>query len=199
MKKIKATLFVCILFFSCKKENQGIQVTYPRVSYTLHTNFGNQVYDLEHSSVFSEGGFMTNMIFWDFKVNGEDARSNYTCEAKSMGSSYRAYLYDTAVRVYDTATLTFSNTRQTLVFTLPEIKSFTIQNDTVSITIDDTVYTGYAKVSMEIAKVDKNVYAEPNPTITGNFNMSGKVSDANRTDSLTFSSSGTFTNMPYRN
>jgi len=109
-----------------------------------------------------------------------------------MGEYYQVHLYDSA-------TGGFFDTRSILIFTLPSNKRFSNLNDTsVLINIRDTAYTGHAMVSVNITSTGSDSYTEPTPTINGSFNMDGKVSNMYNSDSVSFSSSGTFTNMPYR-
>jgi hypothetical protein len=193
MNKIISILFMCITFYACSKKNDSSnsnQYTYPTVSYTLHTNFENQVYDHSHSSKYEPGStFLNSWIWWD---NETAIGSSYACSAGNMGTFYKVHLFDSAVGG-------FIDTRSILIFTLPSINSFTQHNDTsVLINIRDTAYTGHAIVSVDITSMGNNNYAEPTPTINGSFYMSGTVSNGYSSDSVSFSSSGTFTNMPYR-
>jgi len=188
-----SALFICTIFSACSKKNDSAsstQYTYLKVSYNLHTNLGNQVYDTTHSSYLKPGtGILDSWIFWD---NESAIGSTYTCGARNMGSHYQIHLYDSA-------TGGFFDTRSILIFTLPSNKSFSNLNDTsVLINIRDTAYTGHAMVSVNITSTESDGYTEPTPTINGSFNMNGKVSNMYNSDSVSFSSSGTFTNMPYR-
>jgi hypothetical protein len=189
-EQILSAPFICTIFNVCGKKNDSAsasQSTYLKVSYNLHTNFGNQVYDTTHSSFLKPGtGLMDSWIFWE---NESAIGSTYTCGARNMGTYYQVHLYDSATGV-------FFDTRSILVFTFPSTKSFTNLNDTsVLINIRDTAYTGHAMVSVNITRTESDDYAEPIPTINGSFNMSGKVSNIYNSDSVSFSSSGTFTNM----
>ena len=75
MKKISTALFMCIIFYACKKNNTGNQATYPTVTYTMHTNFEGQVYDHSHSSVYVKGStIFDDWIYWDSERGGNDVR-----------------------------------------------------------------------------------------------------------------------------
>lgn len=199
MKIVLILSIVCIIFYACKKSNPGTQAAYPTVSYTLHTKFENRIYDLTHSSVYVRGsGLFDNWIYWDGHWDGLAIRGTYACEARNSGAFYKVNLYEKKVQVYDSATGYYSNTRSILVFTLPTVHSFTNQNDTsVLIDINGTSFKGHAINTMNIVSVNTDL-AEPMPTITGSFSMTGIILDGSGADSLAFSSSGTFTNMPYR-
>ena len=194
MKKIVAILLMCITSYACSKKNDSSnsnQHTYPTISYTLHTNFENQVYDHSHSSRHElRMGQPFDLINWD---NGTAVGSSYACRAVYLGTFYKVHLYDSAVG-------SFSDTRSILIFTLPStsINSFTNHNDTsVSINIRDTAYSGHAIVSVTITSQEGNLNATPSFTTNGSFSMSGIVSNGYSSDSVSFLSSGTFTNMPF--
>ena len=192
MKIILTLSTMCVIFYACKKSNTDIQYTYPTVSYTLHTNFENQVYDHSHSSKFErEMDYPFGFISWD---NGTAVGSSYACRAEYLGTFYKFHLYDSAVG--DSV-----DTRSILIFTLPStsINSFTDHNDTsVLINIRDTTYSGHAIVSVTIAGQEGNLNATPSFTTNGSFSMSGIVSNGYSSDSVSFSSTGTFTNMPFQ-
>jgi hypothetical protein len=201
LNKLFTTICICIIFFACKKNNSPEQYTYPTVSYTLHTSFRNQVYDQAHSSIYvlPTSFSLASSIYWDHATTTGGTRGTYTCEANNMGTFYRVHIFVSAPQVYDSATGFYVTTRSILSFNLPSINSFTNRNDTsVSIYIKDTAYNGNAKVSVNITKVDNNLLREPMPTIDGTFDMSGVVSNGYSLDSVSFASTGTFTNMPYR-
>ena len=71
------------------------------------------------------------------------------------------------------------------------------RDGSVLIYIGDTSYAGHALINLNILNLDDVSLAEPEPTMNGTFNLSGTVSNGNSPDSVDFSSSGTFTNMPY--
>ena len=197
--KLITTICICIIFFACKKSNSGDQFSYPTVSYTLHTSFRNQEYDQAHSSVEtkSTGISLASNIYWDHATTGP--KGTHTCDATNMGTFYRIHIYVSAPQSYDSATGYYITTRSILSFNLPSINSFANQNDaSVLIYMKDTAYSGSATVSVNITKVDNNLFREPAPTIDGSFDMSGVVSNRYGLDSVSFASTGTFTNMPYR-
>ena len=198
---IMTATFICVVLFACKKTNSGDQYTYPVVSYTLHTHFGNQVFDHAHTSIYvlPTSISLNSDIYWDNIAVLTGTHGNYACEAHNMGSLFKVHIYDTKPQEYDSTTGYYSDTRTILGFTLPSINSFTNRNDTsVLIYILDTTYTGHAIVSVTISKVNSTLYQEPTPTVNGSFDISGTVSNGYRLDSVSFSSTGTFTNMPYR-
>ena len=194
MKKLPVALFTCLIFYACKKSNSTVQYTYPAVSYSLHNHLDNQVYEYAHSSIFHVGATIFDGWWsWD---NDAYIRAQVTCVANKTGEFYYVELFDSAIVAFDPAT--GRDFRSVLSFSLPSINSFTNHNDTsVSINFRDTIYLGHAVVSVTITGRDSNNLATPSPTINGNFNMSGTVSNGFSVDSLSFSSSGTFTNMPY--
>jgi len=184
---------MCIIMYACKKSNASSSHTYPTISYTLHTNFQNQVYDHSHSSRHELSmGRGYELINWD---SGTAVGSSYACRAEYTGRFYRVHLYDSPAG-------SFVDTRSILVFTLPLINlhSFTDYNDTsVLINIRDTAYSGHAIVSVTITSQESNFDATPSFTTNGSFSMSGIVSNRYSPDSVSFLSSGTFTNMPFAN
>ena len=192
MKIILTFSILCLIFYACKKSNTDIQYTYPIVSYTLHTNLENQVYDHSHSSKFErEMDYPFGFISWD---NGTVVGSSYACRAEYTGTFYKIHLYDSAVGG-------LIDTRSILIFTLPStsIISFTNHNDTsVLINIRDTAYSGHAIVSVTITGQETNLNATPSFITSGSFTMSGIASNEYSSDSVSFSSSGTFTNMPFQ-
>jgi hypothetical protein len=198
---IMTAISIYIVLSACKKTNSGNQFSFPVVSYTLHTHFGNQMYDHAHTSIYVQpSSFSLNSdIYWDNIAVLTGTHGTYACEAHNMGSSYQVDVYEPKPQVYDSATGYYTDTRSILRFTLPSINSFTNRNDTsVLIYILDTSYTSHAIVSVTISSVNSNLYQEPTPTMTGSFDISGTVKNGSGLDSVSFSSTGTFTNMPYR-
>jgi hypothetical protein len=194
MKKIIALIFTGLILFACKKTNSAIQYTFPVVSYTLHNNIENQIYDYSHSCIYHVGTTIFDSWWsWD---NDANYRGELSCVATNEGTFYLVELFDSAAVVYDPAT--GRDSRTILSFTFPSLYSFKNYYDSsVSLSIRDTTCSGHATVFVTITGMDSSILATPSPTINGNFNMSGTVSDGYSPDSISFSSSGTFTNMPY--
>ena len=188
MKNILSAILICIIFYSCSKKDNSPKPPpdiYPRVSYTLKTNFRNQVYNTAHSSQLDISVGYAPPILWDY--SGQ-AGSTFACEVHNKGVFYEVDLYDSAVGYY-------LPDRSILVFTVPALNNVSDYYDTsVSINVNDTAYFGHAIVSVTFTS-ELNTPRTGN-YITGNFSMSGTVANGYSLDSVSFSSKGTFTNMP---
>ncbi len=194
---------MCIIFYACNKKDSGNSnsnqhtYTFPKVSYALHTKLGNQDFNHSHFAIANDTTLINGVLYWDSSTT---PRLFYPCQADKRSQFFRFDLYDSAsLGGYGTVSSNIS-------FSLPSINSFTNHYDTtVYMDIGDTTYAGYASVSVDITGVDNNKYKEPPSTMSGTFNMSGTILYGHSTngvnsfslDSIPFSSSGTFTNMPY--
>jgi len=165
-----------------------MRLTYLTVSCTLNTNFRNQVYNTKH---FSRGDTSTNTSYPPIILDGSKVVTNYAIEGQQWGTFSRIIFFDSPANLG-------VGTRQIFAFSIPSVNSVAnFYDTTVLINIMDTVYLGHAIVTVSITDTYNNYYTVPNPTFSGNFSMSGTVSSGSNSDSVSFSSSGTFTNMSY--
>ncbi len=80
MKNILHAILICIIFYACSKKDNSPKPPpdiYPKVSYTLKTNFRNQVYNTAHSSQVDISVGFAPPILWDY--SGQ-AGSTFACE-----------------------------------------------------------------------------------------------------------------------
>ena len=194
MKKIITILLMCITFYACSKKNDSVTNTLPRVSYNLHTDFRNQGYITTHTSISHD---ITNPVIGFFWDNGPDIGSSQACEAlelvtwisRNILTYYQINFIDSPSGPYP------SPTRPILSFSIPSLNSISNFTDTsVLINIEDTVYMGHADVSFTITSTLNTSTVQK--YVSGNFNVNGRVSNGFTLDSVSFLSTGTFTNMP---
>ena len=156
------------------------------VSYTLNTNFKNQVYNTSHFSRLDASVAYLPPIIWDGSSTGG---STHACEAQNRGTFVQINFYDSPGKYA-------MPPPPILVFSIPSKSSIANYTDTsVIIIIKDTVYTGHASISVTVTS-ELNTQTVGN-YFSGNFNVSGTVSSGSILDSVSFSSTGTFTNMAY--
>ena len=131
MKNILPAIFTFIIFYACsKKSDPIIQETYPTVSYTLNTNFKNQVYNTSHFSRLDASVGYLPPIIWDGSSTGG---STHACEAQNRGTFVQINFYDSPGKYA-------MPPPPILVFSIPSKSSIANYTDTsVIIIIKDTV------------------------------------------------------------
>jgi len=177
MKKLFWLLLFCMIAVSCTKNKSSKNKNSVITSYSVNLNVAGKVYNSSNSSVYNNSSL-------NYQWDGLSIYFTYpTCSASSNGEYYQ-------VMIWDTAGGAITN-QELLQFDMPGTKSVANYfSPYVEIYFLDSLYSGTAVVSGSISKNGNN-------TCNGNFSLQGMVVSSYGIDSVAFSASGTFTNMPY--
>ncbi len=175
MKKECSLLLLGIIFFACGKTNSssGLNLATTKISYEATINIGNKVFNVSHFSTYSA----TQGFLFDSLVQ----ESHTVSAVISTGANYAIQLFDTAI-----------GSTYLLEFSIPSLNTASnYKGNLYMMFINDSGYVGPIIVSTTMINNGNRSY-------NGTFNISGTVMNLESSDSVTFSGSGTFTNMPYQ-
>jgi len=186
MKKILLILPVCMMTLGCTKSKNshggggggGGKASPFTTTSAVNLKVGGKTYNTTDYTYYN--GAATNYYQWDGLNLYNDFPPIY---ATATGDYYQVAVWDTAGGVMASQEL--------LLFDVPALKNFDAYfSPLAEIFLQDTIYVGTATVSGTIT-------GNGNHTGNGSFNLQGMVaSEYNATDSVPFTATITFTNVP---